>query len=338
MDREAKKKILIVGASGFIGSHLVEEALQQGHEIYAGIRKTSNLQFLPQNKIQFLEFDLSSKEQIQSSLQSFLNRNHRFDFIVYNAGLTYAKKTKDFFEVNFQNTKNFTDALKESGMQFSKFVFISSLSAFGPGNSSFQPIELSHSQKPISSYGKSKLMAEEYIRSLENFPFLIINPTAVYGPRDRDFLKFVSLVNSGFEFVLGRSKQMISLLYVKDLAKAIIFLLASPNVNRSFIVSDQEQYNKEEITQVIKSILNKKTIKIRIPATIIKAGANLTEKIYRIAGSRPFLNNEKLAEMITANWLCNSTDVWKHINDRPDYLLEKGMMETIDWYRKNHWL
>jgi len=338
MDDDGNTRILIVGASGFIGSHLVEEALFQGHQVYAGIRKTSNLQFLPQSKIQFVEFDLSAKEQIKSCLKNFAQQDQHFDFIVYNAGITYAKKTRDFFSVNFQNTKNFIAALIESGMQFKKFLFVSSLSAFGPGNSSFKPIELSHSQMPISTYGKSKLMVEEYISSLNNFPYLVINPTAVYGPGDKDFLKFISLVNSGFEFHPGRSKQMLSMIYVKDLAKVIMRLLASPYLNRSYLVSDGEEYSKEQIARVIKSILNKKTIKLRIPKTIIKAGVNLTEKIYSLAGSKPFLNREKLAEMTTANWLCNSSEVWEHVNDHPDYLLEKGMMETIDWYKKNHWL
>lgn len=337
MDHNAKK-ILIVGANGFIGSNLVEEALRQGYEVYAGIRRSSKLQFLPQNKIQFIEFDLSSKEQIQSTLKSFLNQNQHFDYIIYNAGITYARRTNDFFAVNFQNTKNFTAALKDSGIPFSKFVFISSLSAFGPGDSSFQPIELAHPQKPISAYGKSKLMAEQHITSLESFPYLIINPTAVYGPADKDFLKFISLVKLGFEFHLGRSKQIISMIYVKDLTKAIISLLPTSFVNRSYLVSDMQEHSKEEIAYTIKSVLNKKTIRVRIPASLLKACVSVTDKIYTLAGSKPFLNLEKLAEMTTPNWLCNSAEIWEHINDKPSYPIEKGMKETIEWYKRNNWL
>lgn len=338
MESEEKKKILIVGATGFIGSHLVEEALRQRYQVYAGVRKTSSLQFLPQDQIQCIEFDLSSKEQIKLCLKNFSEQNQLFDFIVYNAGITFAKKTEDFFSVNFENTKNFVDALVESGLPFCKFLFVSSLSAFGPGDPDLKPIELSHPQMPISSYGKSKLMVEEYMASLENFPYLVVNPTAVYGPRDRDFLKFISLVNSGFEFHAGRSKQMLSMIYVKDLAKVIMRLIASSFVNRSYLVSDGEAYSKEQIARVIKSILNKRTIKIKIPVAIVKAGVNLTEKIYSLTGSKPFLNREKLAEMTTANWLCNSAEVWEHVNDRPSYLLEKGMKETIEWYKNNCWL
>lgn len=332
------KKVLVVGSSGFIGSNLVKEALYQGYNVHAGVRKSSNLQLLPRDGIQLVEFDLSSPVQIKSVLQDFAVQNEHFDFIIYNAGITYARKTNDFIDVNFQNTKNFTLALQESGMQFRKFLFVSSLSAFGPGDASFTPIEVSHPKNPISTYGKSKLMAEKHIASLNNFPHLIINPTAVYGPGDKDFLKFISLVTSGFEFHLGRSKQMLSMIYVKDLVRVMIQLLESRFVNRSYLVSDLAEYDRERLVEVIKSILNKKTIKIRFPAPVIKAGVHFADSIYNLFGSKPFLNAEKLAEMTTPNWLCNAAETWKHANSQPAYSLEKGMKETIDWYKENSWL
>lgn len=335
---DPEKKVLVVGSSGFIGSNLVKEALHQGYNVYAGIRESSNLQLLPKNEIQLIEFDLSSPAQIKSVLQDFAAQNAHFDFIIYNAGITYARKIHDFIAVNFQNTKNFTVALQESGMQFRKFLFVSSLSAFGPGDVSFTPIEVSHPKNPISTYGKSKLMAEKHIASLNNFPHLIINPTAVYGPGDKDFLKFISLVNSGFEFHLGRSKQMLSMIYVKDLVRVMIHLLESRFVNRSYLVSDLIEYDRQRLVEVIKSILNKKTIKIRFPAPLIKTGVRFVDSIYELFGSRPFLNAEKLAEMTTSNWICNAEETWEHANSQPAYSLEKGMKETIDWYKENSWL
>src|SRR5215471_11173678 len=105
------KKVLITGASGFIGSFLVEEALKQGYEVYAAIRKTSNLEFLPKNGIQFVEFDFSSTTQIESQVKEIAVRERKIDFVIHNAGITYAKRKNDFYTVNFRNTRNLADVL-----------------------------------------------------------------------------------------------------------------------------------------------------------------------------------------------------------------------------------
>lgn len=334
-----KSKILITGASGFIGSFLVEEALQQGFDVWAGIRPTSSREYLKDERIKFVELNLSSQENLKKEILSLVEEHGSFDYVIHNAGITYAPQKRDFIQVNYTNTKNLTNAIRTSGMSLKKFVLISSLAALGPGNSeTFEPIEISDTPHPISTYGKSKLMAEQHVRSLSSFPYLIINPTAVYGPRDKDFLELIKLIRHGFEFYIGSNSQMISLLYVKDLARAVMLAIKSPVRNHSYLISDGFDYDKEQLGEVIKKILGKKTMKYKLPGTPFRWAIKGIETIYLLFGKRPFLNFEKVIEISSANWKCNSEEIWRDIRASPEFTLKKGMVETLDWYKENGWI
>src|SRR5947207_10984211 len=127
------KKILITGASGFIGSSLIEEGLRRGYEVYAGIRKTSSRNYLSDQRIKFFELDFSDASKLEKQVKEFSDAHGQFDFVIHNAGITKAKQISDYFTVNFQYTKHLVDALNESGNTPEKFVYMSSLAAIGPG-------------------------------------------------------------------------------------------------------------------------------------------------------------------------------------------------------------
>jgi UDP-glucose 4-epimerase len=334
------KNILITGASGFIGSFLVEEALAQGFTVYAATRHTSNLQYLKDSRIKLITLNLSDAEGLKQQFVQLSKERILFDYVVHNAGITYAKKKEDFYRNNYHCTRNLADALWQSRMPLKKFVLISSLASYGPGNSlTGEPIRTSHSKNPITVYGKSKRMAECYTSCQAHLPYLIINPTAVYGPRDKDFFQFIKLICKGWEPYIGRNKQMISMIYVKDLAKAIISLAQSAEVNRSYIVSDGNGYCKEELGQFAKELLNRKTIKLKLPLRAVKAAIATTEQLHVLfTGSMPFLNLEKVDEISQPNWLCDSEETWVAVNEQPKYDLKEGLRETILWYKENKWL
>ncbi len=334
-----RKKILITGASGFIGSFLVEEALRQEYEVYAGIRATSSKVFLRQPQIRFFEMDFSSPDVLRKQCVDHIHANGLFDYVIHNAGTTGTKGKKEFLTVNYQYTKHLVDALVDSGMPVGKFLFVSSLATCGPGNPlTFEPIQHTGQESPISAYGKSKLKAEQYIKSMAHFPYLIVKPTAVYGPRDKDFLRFFNMINHGVEPYVGKHRQMISMIYVKDFAKAVMQLMSSASVNTSYLVSDGLDYEKEHLGEVIRTLLNKKTIKFSIPVAPLRALIAASEKVQQLFGKHPFLNLEKFDELSSSNWRCDSSHLWKALSISPEYSLEAGLKETADWYKMNGWL
>jgi len=334
-----KPKILITGASGFIGSHLVDAAILQGFEVWAGIRTTSSTEFLKHPDLHVITLDFSSPSRLMECFREISTESNGWDFVIHNAGITQAKRKMDFHTVNCLYTRNLVEALTSSGMPLKKLVFISSLAAFGPGDpTSMLPIQVTNPQRPVSAYAESKRLAEEYLRSLKSFPWLIINPTAVYGPRDRDFLEFVKLLRRGWELYIGSNKQLLSMIYAPDLADAVVRLLNYPVAHRSIIVSDGKAYEKEQLGQIVREALGRRTIQIRVPLGLLRWSILAVEKMYSLFGTLPFLTMEKLDEISQANWLCDSGEVWRLLSKSPSHDLQTGMKETVNWYRKQGWI
>ncbi len=323
------KKILITGASGFIGSFLVEEALQKGYEVYAGIRKSSSKAYLQDENINFIEFDLSDKNDIKSKLQSF-------DYIIHAAGTTKSCSTSDFEKINYQYTVNLIEALQETKQMPKKFIYISSLAVYGPGNPEQAiPIKVTDPKKPITLYGHSKLKTEEYIRTVQNLPYIIFRPTGVYGPREKDFYVMYKTVKSGIETYIDTKEQHLTFVYVKDLAKVFFDAIASNIVSKTYFVTDLKMYTAKDLNDYVKKALKVKTITIIFPKIFVKVLAFLSEKFSCLFTNKiATLNTEKYKEIIQKNWLCDSTELVNDFNYKPQYDLENGIKETIAWYKE----
>ncbi|MCX6267293.1 MAG: NAD(P)-dependent oxidoreductase [Bacteroidetes bacterium] len=331
--------ILITGASGFIGSFLVEEGLKQNFEVYAGVRKSSSHGYLQDKRIHFLEFDFSTREKVLATLEECKRNNLRFQYIVHNAGLTKAQKKEDFYNVNCRNTIHFIEALIESDMVPEKFLFISSLAAYGPGDPhSGEPVRNIHEPKPIELYGKSKLEAERYITSLKNFPWLIVRPTGVYGPKEKDYFVFFQTINRGMEPYIGFRKQVLTFIYVRDLVRLIYLALASAHVNKAWFVSDGNEYPSELFAAITKKALGKKTIRFTVPLFVVKAIATIGERVAGLWGAIPTLNTDKYNVLSSTNWRCEVEPLERDFGFKAEYDLEKGVHETLEWYKKEKWL
>ncbi len=326
------KKILITGASGFIGSFLVEEAIKRNYKVFAGVRNTSKRTYLKDSRIQFFKADLADKEAIKSSLTQV----GKFDFIIHNAGVTKSCSKSNFNKVNYQYTRNLIEALYETNTIPKKFIQISSLAAYGPGDEkTLKPINLTDTPRPVSYYGKSKLKTEQYIKSLKDFPYLIFRPTGVYGPREKDYYVMYKSIKQGLETYINTSDQHISFIYIKDLSRFIIDVLNSNITGKSYFVSDLKNYTAKEFSQIVKKELNVKTIALTFPGFWVRILAFLNEKTSCfLFGKIPTLNTEKYKEISQINWLCDSSDLVKDFNFKPEYDLEKGLNETIKWYKQ----
>ncbi len=325
------KKILITGASGFIGGFLVEEALNRGYELYAGIRKTSKKFFLTDKRIKFFEYDLSDKK----SLKQNLSKIGKFNYVIHNAGLTKTCNKNTFEQVNFRYTKNLVEALIEIGNIPDKFIYISSLDAFGSGNEkTMQAIKLSDKPNPQTFYGKSKLKTENYLKNLNDFPKIIIRPTGVYGPREKDYYLAYKSIKKGLETYIATSKQIISFIYVKDLTRLIFDALQSEILNKAYFVSDLRKYTTEEFNQIVKKELNKKTLRIVFPKSVIKILSFIIGNISCLFGNPTTLNIEKYKIISAKNWYCDSSEIVKDFGFKPEYELERGIKETIVWFKE----
>jgi UDP-glucose 4-epimerase len=331
-----KKNLLITGASGFIGSYLVETALSKGYNTIAAVRPSSNKQYLKDPELHFLELDFKSDQTLDHAIREFVQRFGRIDYIIHNAGVTRANKNEEYDQVNFDNTKRLVHALQRNNQVPEKFVLISSLAAYGPAKNSVQ-IKSTVQKDPLTAYGRSKFKAEEFLYSLKEFPFVIINPTAVYGPKDKDVFFLINSIQKGFEVYIGNTKQLLSFVHASDLAAAIFIAMESDAVGKNFLVSDQHVYTAYAFNKQIKTILQKKTVSIVMPVAVVRTVAVFAEMVGAVTGKVPILNRERLKEFEAPNWAVDCSEM-DQLGYQPKFNLEDGLNDAIQWYKEQGWL
>lgn len=327
------KKVLITGASGFVGYHLIEAALKADFDVYAAVRRSSDVSHLKEFDIHYVDLDYNSIESLKKQLET-----GQYQYIIHAAGITKAKNLEAYNKVNADYSRNLAIAASTANIELKKFVFVSSLAALGPLSDLSGEIMDDTAGKPVTSYGASKLLAEEYLKNIPHLPLIIIRPTAVYGPREKDIFILFKSISRGLEPHIGSFKQQLSFIYVKDLARVIIQALLSNVTRKQYNVSDGGIYDRYVLALLTKNAMNKKTFKFHLPIGIVAAMAAFMELIYKNSKAAPTLNKEKMAELTAINWACNIDQVKKDLGFDPLFDLEKGLTETINWYKINKWL
>ena len=332
--------ILITGASGFIGSFIVEEALKRKFAVWAGIRSSSSKKYLRERKIHFLELDFAHPNELRAQLSGHKGTYNKFDYIVHCAGLTKCRDKKEFDLVNYLQTKYFVDTLRELNMVPKQFIYISTLSVFGPVHEKdYAPIKETDICTPNTAYGLSKLKAELYIQSIPGFPYVIYRPTGVYGPRELDYFLMAKSIRNHMDFSVGFKRQDLTFVYVKDIVQAIFLGIEKQISRRAYFLSDGKVYKSSAFSDLIRKELgNPYVIRLRCPLIVLKVVSLLAEFVATRSGKSSTLNSDKYKIMKQRNWQCDITPVMKELGYVPEYDLEKGVKETIAWYKNEGWL
>ena len=245
-------KILITGASGFIGGFLVEKALEKGFETYAGVRTSSSRKYLRDPRIRFIDFNYEDPDALKKQLTEIRDEHGRFDCIVHNMGVTKCNNKRDFDKINCGYTKNFVEALLATDMIPRRFIYMSSLSAWGPGDpNSGRPIMSQDEPRPNTLYGQSKLNAERFRQTVPGLPYIFVRPTGVYGPREKDYFVFNKTVAGGLEPSIGFRPQCLTFVYVRDLVKFVFMALESDIVGKGYFVTDGKVYTNREYANIV---------------------------------------------------------------------------------------
>ena len=328
-------KILVTGASGFIGSFIVEEALRRGFETWAAVRGSSSKQFLRDERIRFIELNLSSQEQLVEQL-----RGHEFDYVVHAAGVTKCLDKQDFFRINTEGTKNLVLALLALKMPLKRFVYLSSLSVFGAirEQQPYEEIRETDTPRPNTAYGESKLKAEKWLDS-QPLPFVVLRPTGVYGPRERDYFLMAKSIKQHSDFAVGYQRQDITFVYVQDVVQAVFLACEKGQTGRKYFLSDGQVYQSSTFSDLIRKELgNPWWIRITAPIWVLRVVTFFGDKIGHLTGKISALNNDKYHILRQRNWRCDIQPAIDELGYRPEYPLERGVPITIKWYKENGWL
>lgn len=328
-----RKRILITGASGFVGYHLIAEALENGLEVYAAIRPNSKIEHLSHFNINYTYLNYTSVEDLKKEIE-----DKKYNYIIHAAGITKAKTLADYNQINAEFSRNLALAATQVTIPVEKFVFVSSLAALGPIQDLTALIQDNSTPSPVTSYGRSKLLAEQYLLKTPNLPLAIIRPTAVYGPREHDLYVIFKTINKGLDPHIGRFNQQLSFIYVKDLAKALVKVLSTTSPNEVYNVSDGVAYNRYALADAAKLILGKRAFRVHLPVFMVNGLAVLMDRWYLYKKDTPVLNKEKMNELTAVNWACDISRIQRDLNFVPQYNLKQGLSETLDWYKESKWL
>ena len=199
-----KEKVLITGASGFLGFHIINAAIENNLDVYAAVRKNTNIKHLKELPIKFVELNFADT---QGLIAVFSENN--FDCVIHAAGTTKANTQQEYNLVNDQYTQNLALAAERNKGQIKRFVFISSLAATGPLKTNEGKIKENKADSPVTAYGKSKLNAENNLKKLD-IAVTIFRPTAIYGPREKDIFIVTQTISKGIDAYIGRINQQLS--------------------------------------------------------------------------------------------------------------------------------
>lgn len=330
------KKLFLTGASGFVGSHIVEAAKSKGWIVHAAIRKSSKTDDIAPFVDEFLYPDFENIEDLKA-----IFRSGRYDYIVHAAALTKSKSEEAMRKVNVGYTDNLMEAAFDSEIGVSRFVYVSSLAAIGPiGYNDNVDITEEHPYRPLTMYGRSKRDSEMNIKQkYADMPVTVLRPTAVYGPRERDLFILFETLNKGLDPYIGRNPQKLSFVYVKDLVDVILRACEIPQDSLDFYnISDGNVYSKYAMADIFRDTFHKKPFRVHVPYRLVSFVARLSNYLYKNSSKTPVIYPERLGELTAENWSCNITKAKEKLGFVPKYDLRKGLTEALLWYKDHNWL
>jgi len=321
-------KVLITGATGFIGWHCASLLRDNGFSVSALLRPPSNETKLPEG-INVVRGDFSSVRSLMAAVKGIYA-------VVHFAGVVRAVSLASYWKANVDSTENLCRACNEQGVE--RFIFISSLAAGGPSGRD-KPRDESVADHPLTHYGISKHEAESVVRRLIHEP-TVLRPCAVYGPRDRDIFHIFKLVSEkGLDIRLKGNSPLLSFIDSREVSKAVLFTLMSDvTKNKIYYISDGNIYEWDDFLTCVEKAVGRNARRICIPMWMAAIYAILADGVSKITRKPPLINREKVLELRQEAWTCSPARFSNDTGFHPDGNLKKGVFATAEWYRENGWL
>lgn len=329
-------RVLVTGATGFVGSHLVAALVRRGMEVTTLLRSPGKAGLLPP-EVRRVAGDLHDPGALAQATAGQ-------DVIYHVAGLVAARDMAEFLRANRDGTANLVEAAERrsrGGAPLSRLVFVSSLAAAGPAPAG-QPLRGDAPAHPVTDYGRSKLAGEEVVRS-SSLSWSILRPPMVYGPRDTEVLKVFRLARLGIVPVFGDGTQELSAVYAPDLAEALIAVAASTrSVGRTYSACHPEVFTSRDFVQAVgRAVSPARRSPVRVvplPRWLAVGVLGLTGAVARLAHQATILTADKANEFFQAAWTGDPGPLLLDTDWRPAHALAAGLERTATWYREQGWI
>jgi len=319
-------KALVTGATGFVGSHVVEALAARGDEVVVLARDPARAAPLAPFGVRVALGSLDDPAALAAAVAGS-------EVVFHLAGLTAAARPEDYHRANAEGTSRLLDAVRAAAPSLGRFVYVSSQAAVGP-SAPGQRLAEDAPCRPVTAYGRSKLAGEDVVRRTAGVPWTIVRPPAVYGPRDREFLTLFRMVRRGVAAVFGGGGQQVSLVFAPDLADAIVRAGTVPAAaGRTYHAAHPEAVRTRDLVGAIAIALGRRPLVVPVPGAIATPIVAAIGALAAARGRPSVLNRDKMAEFLAPAWLLASDAAERDLGWRARHDVAAGTRLTAEWYR-----
>ncbi len=326
-------KILLTGATGFVGSHILDRLRAEGVPTLLLLRRSSDPRFIAEH-LPHVEIRYGSLDDLPALREALVGATH----VLHCAGATKAPSAEGLFAVNQIGTRNLVQAVNESATPVQRLVHLSSLAA-GRFGTRAAPAREDDPSEPLSEYGRSKRAGERVVLTGCRCEFVVLRPCAVYGPRDAEFLRLFKAARAHVMPVFGGGRQELSLVFAPDLAATAVRALTGAGIaGRILNVACAEVVTAGELAATIARLLGGRMLRLSLPAGVLKLVCALAGAGARLTGKATVLAHGKYRELTAPGWVCDTTRLQSAMGPLCPTRLADGLPATLAWYRQHGWL
>ncbi|MFA7342160.1 MAG: NAD-dependent epimerase/dehydratase family protein [Candidatus Methanomethylophilaceae archaeon] len=326
-------KVLVTGASGFLGSYVAEELIRHGHEVVAMVRENSDTRLLQEMGAEMRIGHLDKPESLHLAVRGCHAVMH------LAAYYTFTGKKEMYQRINVDGTAALAEACLQEGV--SHFIYCSSTEAMGPVDD--PPADETTPLQPEYEYGRSKMRAESLLAGFQErgLPCTILRPSGIYGPRNLDDVAFWFIRSFSrwptSKFMIGSGRNLVQFVHVRDVAQAFRLALEKPEVSHGqvYIVSEDRPYSYSEVYGILADVMGKKAPRIHVPAILAKAMLLEVQLFFALIRKDNFMWRLSTVDAVTGDRSYSVQRAMDDLGYRPAYDLRRGMDETVRWYREN---
>ena len=326
-------KAVVTGSNGFIGSHLVQALLAKGASVRCLVRSSPPTK--PHEGVRYYPIDYADPQTLIDC--GALNDA---DVVFHLAGVTKQVSLEGFRQGNVVPTRHLIEAITQLQTPLSRFVLVSSQAASGPADSADCPSRESDPPRPVEDYGRSKLEAEQLFGSSSiAFPYTIIRPPSVYGPRDVDFLPMFKQLQKGLGLYPGNKNSFVSLIHVSDLVDGILLAASSSKaLNETYFLAREVAVTWQEIYGIAAEATQKAMVEFNIPFSLIAVAGHMGDAFSRFTGKISLINSNKIRLSRPKYWVCSPEKAHADFGFQAKISMQEGMHSTLAWYQNEGWI
>ncbi len=324
------RQILVTGANGFLGAHLVRALVARGDQVRCLARRGADLSALAQVSATMVEGDVTQPETLGAAMEGV-------DTVFHLAGIRRASVREEFMRVNAEGTRLVAEAMVAAKAR--RLVLCGSLAASGPSSAN-RPRQEDDPFCPEEWYGESKAEAERLAFSFrDRLEVTSCRPSRIAGPGDHENLTFFKLVKRGIVLHLGGPERKLSMVDVDDVVAQLLLQADRPEaVGEAFFCSSDEATTVEALMRMIAEHLAVRTRTVPVPELVLSATGAVADLISNATGRRLPINRKLARQLLAPGWVCSIEKAKRLLGYRPTRSLRDSIERSAKSYLALGWL